>query len=359
MMVPEGRKHSIDISMDVFTKDQRLLGYDSLNLLNAHEDPTYLRSVLYLQAAREFLPAAKANFVRVAINGETWGIYSNVQQVNKTFLKEWYQTDEGTRWKVPGMPGGRGGLEYWGDDVAQYKNTFEIKGKDDPKAWAALVNFTKVLNTTPPDQLAAALAPILDVDGVLRFLALDNALVNNDGYWTRASDYNIYLDKAGKFHILPHDTNETFGPAGGGRGGPGGPGGPGGFGPPPGGGFGPPPGRNGPGRSWWSRRSRWSGRRTRRARRRHDDGQRHAGSADRPRGRVEAAAVEAARGAGTSREVPRVRASDRDEVARLEDARADRDEVSRAHRGRRRSRHAQARLGRRVRIRCRDLEGLC
>lgn len=54
------------------------------------------------------------------------------------------------------------------------------------------------------------------MDGALRFLALDNALVNNDGYWVRASDYNIYLNPTGRIHVIPHDTNETFatGPAG-------------------------------------------------------------------------------------------------------------------------------------------------
>lgn len=238
MMVPEGQKHSINVTLDNVTKTQAIDGYNSLNLLNSHEDPTYLRSVLYLQVARDFLPAAKANFVRVVINGESWGVYSNVQQVDKAFLQEWFKTKDGTRWKVPGSPNGRGGLEYLGDDVAAYKQLYEIKGKDDPKAWAAFVNLTKVLNQTPADSLQAALAPIFDVDGALRFLALDNALVNNDGYWVRASDYNIYLDPAGRIHVMPHDTNETFATGGAGRGGPGGPGGmrPGGPGGP---GFGP------------------------------------------------------------------------------------------------------------------------
>jgi hypothetical protein len=249
MMVPEGRKHSLNVTLDNANKDQNVLGYSSLNLLNAHEDPTLLRSVLFLDAARDYLPAAKGNFVRVVINGESWGIFSNVQQVDKTFLDEWFKTKDGTRWKVPGSPGGRGGLEYW-TDPAQYKRTFEIKGKDSQKAWDALINLTRVLNTTPPDRLEAALAPILDIDGALKFLALDNTFVNNDGYWVRASDYNIYLDTNGRFHILPHDTNETFA-SGGGRGGGGGrgrPGGPG-FGPgAPGAPAGPPPaGFGGPG----------------------------------------------------------------------------------------------------------------
>jgi hypothetical protein len=223
MMVPEGRKHSLNVTIDAVHKKQEIGGYNSLNLLNSHEDPTHLRAVLFLQAARDYIPAARANFVRVVINDESWGIYGSVQQVDKAFLQEWFKTREGTRWKVPGSPGGRGGLEYFGEDVAQYKRVYEIKGEDDPQAWRALIQLTRVLNQTPPDELEAALAPILDVDGALRFLALDNTLVNNDGYWVRASDYNLYRDPAGRFHVIPHDTNETFaagrgrGPGAGGR----------------------------------------------------------------------------------------------------------------------------------------------
>ena len=37
------------------------------------------------------------------------------------------------------------------------------------------------------------------------------ALANSDGYWTRASDYNLYQDVNGRFHIVPHDVNEALG----------------------------------------------------------------------------------------------------------------------------------------------------
>jgi hypothetical protein len=225
-MVPEGLKHSLNVSMDAFVKGQSLMGFSTLNLLNGHVDPSFLHAVLYLQASREFIPAPKANYVRVVINGESWGIYANVEQVNKVFLREWYKTDGGTRWKAPGSPHGRAGLEYWGDDPQRYKRTYEIKTKDDPNAWQALIHLTKVLNTTPPEKLEAALTPILDIDNALRFLALDNTFVNNDGYWVRASDYDIYMDPTGKFHLIQHDVNEAFGGVGGGfpmEAGPGGP----------------------------------------------------------------------------------------------------------------------------------------
>ncbi|HAB16976.1 MAG TPA: CotH kinase family protein [Verrucomicrobiota bacterium] len=227
MMVREGQKRSLNVSLDLAHKDQQLRGYRTLNLLNAHEDPTFLRSVLFNHIAREYIPAAKANFVKVVINGESWGVYVNEEQFNKDFIKEWYGTTKGTRWKVPGSPGGRGSLAYLGDDPESYKRIYEIKSKDDDKAWADFVRLCQTLTETPPERLEAALTPILDIDGALKFLALENVLVNNDGYWIRSSDYNIYQDTHGVFHIIPHDTNETFAKPGG----PGFGGGPRGFGP--------------------------------------------------------------------------------------------------------------------------------
>ncbi len=235
MMVKEGHKRSLNVSIDFADPKQKLYGYKTLNLLNSHEDPTFLRPTLFLEVARHYIPAPKVNFVRVVINGESWGLYVNVQQFDKTFVEENFHTEGGARWKVRGNPGADGGLRYTGDKIEDYRQRFSLKSKDDDASWKALIALCKTLEETPPDRLEAALEPMLDIDGTLWFLALDNALVNGDGYWTRASDYSIYLDPKGRFHLLPHDVNETFtpammfGPPGGRPGGrPGGPGGPGG-----------------------------------------------------------------------------------------------------------------------------------
>ncbi len=232
MAVPAGHKRSLNLSLDLVDKKQRVYGYKTLNLLNGHDDPSLMSTVMYSHIARQYIPTPKANFVKVVINGESWGVYTNVQQFNKEFLADNYKTTKGARWKVRGNPGARGGLEYTGENVADYKQRFELKSTEDEKAWKDLIALCKTLNETPPDKLEEALKPILDIDSLLWFLALDVALVNNDGYWVRASDYSIFRDEAGKFHMVPHDMNEAFQLAGGG----GPPGG--GFGGPPGGGFG-------------------------------------------------------------------------------------------------------------------------
>jgi hypothetical protein len=257
-MVGAGQKRPLNVSIDFTNPDLRLDGFKTLNLLNAHEDPSYLHTVLYSQIARQYIPAPKANYVQVVINGESWGVYVNAQQFDKVFMEEHYASPKGARWKVDGNPGADGGLRYLGDEVEPYKQRYEMKsGKD--ADWEALILLCKTLNETPPDKLVAALEPMLDIDGVLWFLALDTTLVNGDGYWTRASDYTIGRDSKGIFHLVPHDMNESFGasmgpgfgppgmggfgggrgPGGNGRGRQGGggfgggpPGGPGGFGPP-------------------------------------------------------------------------------------------------------------------------------
>lgn len=238
--VPAGYKKSLNVALDFVDPAQHLQGYRTLNLNNANGDPSLMRAVLYEHISSHYIPTPAANFMRVVINGEYWGVYTNVAQFNKDFLRDHFKTEDGVRWKVPGSPGGRGGLEYLGEEPEAYKRLYEIKNKDNATSWKALINLTKVLNTTPVDQLEATLAPILNIDGTLRFLALENALVNSDGYWTRASDYNIYLDPSGRFHIIPHDINEAMM-----AGGPGGRGGMGPMGPPPGGMMPPPQGGQG------------------------------------------------------------------------------------------------------------------
>lgn len=95
--VPRGYKRSLNVSLDFAHEDQRLMGVRTVNLLNSHSDPSYLRSVLYLKAAREYLPAPEANLVHVVINGESWGIFVSVEQFNKDFIKKWFGDTKGAR----------------------------------------------------------------------------------------------------------------------------------------------------------------------------------------------------------------------------------------------------------------------
>ena len=90
--------------------------------------------MLYSEIARHYLPTALTNYMRVVVNGESWGLYPSVQQFDKVFLEQNYKTSKGARWKVRGSPAGDGGLTYVGEDVAEYKRRYQMKSDEDEKA---------------------------------------------------------------------------------------------------------------------------------------------------------------------------------------------------------------------------------
>ncbi len=216
MMVSRGKKRSLNLSFDFLNRKQWLYGYKTLNLLNCAGDPSMMSAVLYAHIGRQYVPTPRANFVEVVINGESWGVYANVQQFDKIFLRENFQSAKGTRWKVPGSPGADGGLRYLGEELTGYQQRFDMKSHDGQKAWMALVGLCRVLNETPPDELEDQLVKVLDIDETLKFLALDVVLVSSDGYWSRASDYSLFRNTDGVFRLVPYDMNEAFSTSGGG-----------------------------------------------------------------------------------------------------------------------------------------------
>ena len=217
----DSEKKSFNIAVDYAHDGQRLDGYKTLNLLNGHVDASFMREVLYNRIARDYIPAMKSNFVKLVINGESWGVYINLQQYNKDFLAEWFGTRDGVRWKVG--PGG-GALVYSGDELPHYKVTYQLKTNDAEDSWQALIALCQLLDSATPDTvLEEKLPAVFNIDGALWQLAVANVFMDDDSYIHKGGDYAIYQDVTGRFHLIPHDNNESFRFArGGGRGGPGG-----------------------------------------------------------------------------------------------------------------------------------------
>lgn len=220
-------KKSFNIAVDYGEDGQRLYGYKTLNLLNGHVDGSFLREVLYNRISRDYIPAMKTNLVKLVINGENWGVYINLQQYNKDFLAEWFGTKAGIRWKVG--PGRGGALTYAGEDPTVYQETYQLKTNNVEDPWTDLIALFKMLDeTTSQAELAERLPSVLNIDQVLWQLAVSNVFMDDDGYIHKGGDYAIYQDVNGRFHLVPHDNNESLRFGREGRGGPGG-GGPGGW----------------------------------------------------------------------------------------------------------------------------------
>jgi hypothetical protein len=219
-----GKKKSLHLSFDWTHDGQRVLGYRSTNLINGNEDPSCLREALNAFVSRRHAHALQANLVRVVINGEDFGVYVNLQHFNKDFLDENYGTGKGSRFKVPPDFSGNGALRDLGDDETDYRRNYQLKSDDDPQAWTRLRDLCQLLENGGEQELLLELPDYLDLDDALWFLVIDNAILDGDGYYSRGSDYALWLDAAGRFHPIARDGNEVLGAEEGGppgmRGGP-------------------------------------------------------------------------------------------------------------------------------------------
>lgn len=223
-----GKKKSFDLQFDWVDAQQHWRGVRNLDLVNGNGDASFVREALHGWVATQFLPAPRVALVRVVVDGEDFGIYSAVQQFDKEFTKDHFGTGKGARWKVPPDFSGNGGLRYLGEDAEAYRRNYQIKSKDEPQQWQALIDLCGALDAAATEDLERILPQHLDIDGALWFLAIDHALADDDGYYSRASDYCLYRDPNGKFHLVARDNNEIL-LARGNRG-PGGAAGPGGQG---------------------------------------------------------------------------------------------------------------------------------
>lgn len=222
-------KKSFNISMDEW-KDQTLQGYKTLNLNNAFQDNSFMREILYYYFARRYTPSAKANFVRLYINDEDWGIYSNVQQTNKTFIGEWYTDNEGINIRAdrpdgtsvtqPGGGGGGGamwgdgtaGFNFLGNDTAKYKQYYDLKSSGVSAPWQKLISAADILNNTAMEQRESVFPQYFDIDKILWHLACENIFVDDDSYIYKGKmDYYIYYDvTTSRWTSYDYDANSTI-----------------------------------------------------------------------------------------------------------------------------------------------------
>ncbi|MHC4812906.1 MAG: CotH kinase family protein [Planctomycetota bacterium] len=209
------QKKSFNLTMDSFLPGQTLMGYDSLNLSNSFNDPTFMREVLSYQILRQYMPAPQASFIKLYINNEYWGVYINVQQPDKRMMGEWYAESAGNRYRCdpPRSSGfGKSALQYLGSNVSAYQAAYELKTTSNPKPWTDLIQLCNVLNNSGAAKLPQELPKVFNVDQALWYLALNITMLNLDSYVGRGNDYYLYNDERnGQLVMLPWDMNESFG----------------------------------------------------------------------------------------------------------------------------------------------------
>jgi len=106
------------------------------------------------------------------------------------------------------MPAGVGG----GTPSVQgnYLEQMGLKTNENSADHSALLQLLDVLNNEPDETFVEEIEKVLDVDEVLRFLAVSTAIVHLDNYLGMGHNYYLY-EVDGKFTIIPWDLNMAFG----------------------------------------------------------------------------------------------------------------------------------------------------
>ena len=102
---------------------------------------------------------------------------------------------------MPGMPG---------LPTGSYLEQMDLKTNEGKPDHSLLFRLLDILNNEPDATFPDEIKKVLDVDNVLRFLAVSVAIVHLDNYIGMGHNYYLYEDN-GKFVIIPWDLNMVFG----------------------------------------------------------------------------------------------------------------------------------------------------
>ncbi|MDA7502320.1 CotH kinase family protein, partial [Chitinophagales bacterium] len=219
-------KNSFNITIDYEDEEQDWKGYETLNLQNAYGDRSFMRDVLFHTLTRRHIPSPQTTYVQLELNGESWGIYPMVQQPDGDYIRDWFLSNDGTRWRADGTAGmgggGPGGGPNWGDgtaalnflglDIEEYQGYYNLKKTTEEEPWGDLVLTCNVLENSGLDALKENLPNVMDVDKTLWFLATEILFSDDDSYIHKGKmDYYLHWEKeTGLMVPLQYDGNSVM-----------------------------------------------------------------------------------------------------------------------------------------------------
>ncbi len=214
-MAVQGPKRPFKIDLGRFVAGQRLHGLRVLNLANNALDPSQLREALSYSVFRAAgVPAPRTAFVELYLTvpgkyaRQFAGLYTLIENVDRTFLKRHFPGGKGLLLKPEGVPN----LAYLGPDWAPYQERYRPKQSADAEARQRLLALTRLVHYADDAAFRRTIGRYLDVDEFLRYVAACALMTNIDSFVGFGHNYFLYLNpRDGRFSVLPWDLNNTFG----------------------------------------------------------------------------------------------------------------------------------------------------
>lgn len=211
------QKKSFKISFNEFTPGASYQGIKKINLRGQHNDPTMIREKLFYDVwEKAGMPQRRTAFVRLFINGQYRGLYTNVEEIDKQWLDRAYGDNDGNLYKCT-WPAD---LAYLGSNQQTYKNilnnpttrAYDLVTNESEDDYSDLVNLITQLNQPVNGNFAGNIQQTINVNAVLKAYAIDIATGNWDDYFYNKNNYYLYNNpETGRFEYMTFDTDNTFG----------------------------------------------------------------------------------------------------------------------------------------------------
>ena len=218
-------RYSFKIDFGKYVEGQTCDGLDVLILNNLMSDATYMKEYLAYDLFRFMdVNASLTSFTEVKVNGQEWGLYLALEGVEESFAQREYGYSHGNLYKPEsdsveggggaGKEGGFGGfsssgkgadLVYTDNDEENYSDIFDNAVFDvDAEDKARVIEALRHINE------GTDLEQYVDVDQMLRYIAVNVVLVNLDSYFgTMLHNYYLY-EENGQLAMVPWDYNLAF-----------------------------------------------------------------------------------------------------------------------------------------------------
>ncbi len=202
-------KKPFKVDLNEFVRGQDYDGMKKFNLHNGSCDPSQLRDFIAYDVLRTAgVKTPRVAHARVSINGQYWGLYSIIEQIDKTFVTNNFSNGKGNLYKNNAWSR----LQWLGQEVLPYQEDIELKTNEDTDDWSDFLELVDVLNNTPDSIFAREIQKVFDVENYLRVLAADIALNNWDSYVDNQRNWYIYHNPdTDLFEWIPWDYNLSMG----------------------------------------------------------------------------------------------------------------------------------------------------
>ncbi|MCB2205753.1 CotH kinase family protein [bacterium] len=202
-------KKPLKFKFDKYKDDQTCYGVKKLNFSNCVKDPSFVREMLAYGVIGAYIPASRSAYAAIEIDGELLGLYVQVEQVDKTFLKRHYEDNDFNLYKASDDGAT---LEYRGSTADDYREELELQTNEKEDDWSRLITMLDLLNNEADASFYSTLEGWLNYESVTHLLAFNMVLSNFDSYSGSGRNFYLYDDEiTGQFNILPWDLNEAFG----------------------------------------------------------------------------------------------------------------------------------------------------